>query len=37
MNSAAGRLAGEKWLGIDRRRALPAFAARTLDAVGACG
>jgi FAD/FMN-containing dehydrogenase/Fe-S oxidoreductase len=30
MNSGAGRRAGEKWLGIDRRRALPAFAPRTL-------
>jgi Fe-S oxidoreductase len=30
MNSGPGRRAGEKWLGIDRRRALPAFAPRTL-------
>ena len=30
MKSSAGKLAGEKWLGIDRRRALPAFAPRTL-------
>jgi FAD/FMN-containing dehydrogenase/Fe-S oxidoreductase len=31
MNSKAGKRAGEKWLGIDRRRALPAFAPRTLE------
>jgi FAD/FMN-containing dehydrogenase/Fe-S oxidoreductase len=30
MNSGAGRRAAEKWLGIDRRRALPAFAPLTL-------
>jgi FAD/FMN-containing dehydrogenase/Fe-S oxidoreductase len=30
MNSGAGRHAGEKWFGIDRRRALPAFARLTL-------
>ncbi len=37
MNSGAGRLAGEKWLGIDRRRALPAFAARTLAQMAPAG
>jgi FAD/FMN-containing dehydrogenase/Fe-S oxidoreductase len=31
MNSAIGRLVGEAWLGIDRRRALPSFARRTLE------
>jgi Fe-S oxidoreductase len=30
MNSALGKQIGEKFLGIDRRRALPAFARRTL-------
>lgn len=30
MNSSAGKRAGEKWLGIDSRRALPAFAPLTL-------
>jgi FAD/FMN-containing dehydrogenase/Fe-S oxidoreductase len=31
MSNDAGRRAGERWLGIDRRRALPKFASRTLD------
>ena len=30
MNSSAGKRAGEKWLGIDSRRALPTFARLTL-------
>ena len=30
MNSGVGKRAGERWLGIDRRRALPAFAPMTL-------
>ena len=30
MNSGVGKRAGEKWLGIDRRRALPTFAPLTL-------
>jgi FAD/FMN-containing dehydrogenase/Fe-S oxidoreductase len=30
MNSGTGKRAAEKWLGIDRRRALPAFAPLTL-------
>ena len=37
MNSAGGRRAGEKWLGIDRRRALPAFAPRTLERMAPAG
>src|SRR5207247_10237956 len=37
MNSSAGKRAGEKWLGIDRRRALPAFAPRTLAQMAAAG
>ena len=31
MNSGAGKRAGEKWLGIDRRRTLPRFAPRTFE------
>ena len=31
MSSAVGKAAGERWLGIDRRRALPQFAPRTLE------